>query len=250
MQFRYDYNRGSIMPLVLVASVLIGFATLSTVMLTNFSSREAAITIDPPELTTVPGNTFTILVLVSSALPVNAFTGMVTFDNTILAVDSISYNTSIADLWTEEPWFSQGAGTINFTGGTTHPGGFTGTGALITITFKALAPGNAKLQLHNTRVLEHDGLGTDAPLAAPIDTIFTVASSTRETETVTAPTQTTVTVVPHFEPTDLNHDGTTSLGDISIFLLYLATLDARGDVTGDGHVNATDFSVLLNARTH
>jgi hypothetical protein len=103
MQFGHTYTRGSILPLVLVASAILGFAALGTVMLTDFSSREAAMTIDPTALTTVPGDTFTISVLVSSALPVNAFTGMLTYDNTVLAVNSISYNTSIADLWTENP---------------------------------------------------------------------------------------------------------------------------------------------------
>ena len=249
MQFIPITTRGSVVPLVLMASVLFGFAALSTVMLTNFSSREAAMTIDPTELTTVPGQTFTISVLVSSALPVNAFTGMVTFDHSVVAVDSISYNTSIADLWTEEPWFSQGDGTINFTGGTTHPGGFTGTGALVTVTFKAVAPGDAKLQLHDARILEHDGFGTDALLATQIDTIFTVATDTIRTS-ANVDTITSVTVMPTFAPTDLNRDGHVTLGDISIFLIYLATADARGDVTADGHVNATDFSVMLDARNH
>lgn len=247
MQSKRVYNRGGIIPLVLVASAIVGFAALSTVMLTNFSSREAAMTIDPGELTTVPGNTFTISVLVSSALPVNAFTGMVTFNQSVIAVDSISYNTSIANLWTEEPWFSQGAGTINFTGGTTRKGGFTGTGTLVTVTFKALTPGDAKLQLHNARILQHDGLGTDTTLAEPLGTIFTVTTHTSETA-MTVPVATKVNVIPLYLPTDLNHDGHTDLADISIFLLYLATGDKRGDVTSDGHVNATDFSVLLDAR--
>ncbi len=249
MQFIPITIRGSVAPLVLMASVLFGFAAFSTALLTNFSSREAAMTIDPTELTTVPGQTFTISVLVSSALPVNAFTGMVTFDHGVVAVDKIDYNTSIANLWTEEPWFSQGEGTINFTGGTTHPGGFTGTGALVTVTFKALAPGDAKLQLHDARILEHDGLGTDAPLAIPIDTIFSVATDTMHT-TLNVDTITSVTVKPTFAPTDLNHDGHITLSDVSIFLLYLATGDTRGDVTGDGHVSVTDFSVLLDARNH
>ena len=247
MQSRRTDNRGSIIPLALMASVLFGFATLSTLMLTNFSSREAAMTIDPTALTTIPGKTFTISVLVSSALPVNAFTGMVTFDTNVVSVDAISYNTSIADLWTEEPWFSQGAGTINFTGGTTRAGGFTGTGALLTVTFKAKKPGDAKIRLANARILEHNGLGTDAELSAPIDTLFTVATDTIDTDAVT-PVATAVHVMPTFAPTDLNHDGQTTLSDVSIFLLYLTTGDKRGDVTGDGHVNGSDFSVMLHAR--
>ncbi len=240
-------NRGSILPLTLVASVIIGLAALSTVMLTNFSSREAAMTIDPTELTTTPGQTFTISVLVSSALPVNAFTGMITFDQAVLGIEKIDYNTSIADLWTEEPWFSQGAGTINFTGGTTRTGGFTGTGSLITVTFRALTAGPAHLVLQNARILQHDGFGTDAQLSTPIDSVFTVIPE--DLHTVDSHnTNAVVTVTPNYARTDLNHDGQTNLGDISVFMLYLATQDTHGDVSGDGHVNTTDLSLILGAR--
>lgn len=249
MQSAYFYTRGSILPLTLMASVILGFATLSTVMLTNFSSREAAMTIDPIELTTVPGQTFTVSVLVSSALPVNAFTGMVTFDHVVLSVEAISYNTSIADLWTEEPWFSQGDGTINFTGGTTRSGGFTGTGGLITVTFRALTAGPAHLTLQNARILQHDGFGTDVPLSAPIDTVFTVIPETLHS-VASHDSAAVVTIAPTYSPTDLNHDGHTSLGDISVFMLYLATQDKQGDVSGDGYVTTKDLSLILAARGH
>ena len=247
MQSFTPWTRGTILPIALLASALIGLMTVGGVIFSTFSSREAAMTIDPTALTAVPGNTFTISVLVSSALPVNAFTGMVTFDPAVLTVAHIDYNTSIADLWTEEPWFSQGAGTINFTGGTTRAGGFIGTGALLVVTFQATQPGDAKLQLHNARILQHDGLGTDAPLSLPIDTIFTVVQDNLET-IISDDTTAAVTVTTTFAPTDLTHDGHTTLGDISVFLLYLATGDSRGDVSGDGHLNTTDLSIILNAR--
>jgi hypothetical protein len=237
------------MPFTLVASAVIGLMALAGVFVSNFSSREAAMTLDPTELAAVPGEAFTVSVLVSSAIPVNAFTGMVTFDHTVLSIEKIDYNTSIADLWTEEPWFSQGDGTINFTGGTTHPGGFTGTGALVVITFKATAPGDAKLVLQNARILQHDGLGTDVSLATPIDTAFTVTPASLTTITSRNSTS-EITVTPPVIPTDLNQDGKTTLADISIFMLYLATGDTRGDITRDGHINTTDLSILLDARSH
>ena len=240
-------THGHIIVLTLIASALVGCMAIASVYVSNFSSREAAMTLDPLELVAVPGDTFTVSVLVSSGIPVNAFTGMVTFEHEVLSIEKIDYNTSIADLWTEEPWFSQGDGTVNFTGGTTRPGGFTGTGALVTITFKALTPGDAKLVLGNARILQHDGLGTDVPLSSPIETAFTVTPDTLTTIT-SQPSGSVVTVTSSVSPTDLNQDGATTLADISVFMLYLATGDMRGDITGDKRINTTDLSILLDAR--
>lgn len=246
--FSRNMNQGTIMAYALLASAFFGVLTAGGVMISNFSSREAAMTIDPTSLTALPGETFTISILVSSAIPVNAFTGMVTFDHRVLSVEKIYYNTSIADLWAEEPWFSQGDGTINFTGAATRPGGFTGTGALVIVNFKAVTAGDALLQLHNARILQHDGLGTEVPLSAPIDTVFTIVPAALHTVT-SNDTNAKVMIAAVFSPTDLNRDGHTTLADISIFMLYLTTFDKRGDVSGDGHVTTTDLSIILDART-
>ena len=241
------YNKGSTLPIILAAGAILGLMTLSNVLFSIPSSREATMYIAPSELTAVPGDLFSVTIDVTSGLPVNAFTGVVRFNTDILSVDKIDYNTSIADLWTEEPWFNQGAGSVQFTGGTTRPSGFRGTGTLITITFKAVATGDAELGLHEARILQHDGLGTDTPLGEPIDTIFTVVPESLHA-IVTPDTSADITVIKTFAPSDLNRDGKISFQDISIFMMYLATGDQAGDVSGDGRVNTTDLSIVLDAR--
>ncbi len=239
-------THGSIYPVALLASALVGLATISSVLLSIPASREATMYIEPSILTTTTGEIFVVNVTVAANLPVNAFTGKIIFNRNILTVEKIDYNTSIADLWAEEPWYNDGDGTLNFTGGTTRPGGFTGVGSLITITFKSLTPGNAELWLTDAHILQHDGMGTEATLSSPIDTVFTVIPETLH-EVAPVDSAVAVTVMTTSPGTDLNQDGITNLRDISIFMLYLATLDQRGDISRDGYVTITDASIMLNA---
>lgn len=240
--------RGTIYPLVLIASAVAGLLALSGSLLSTPSTREATMYIEPSNLSVKPGETFTINVTVVSNLPVNAFAGKIVFDRTVLVVEKIDYNTSIADLWAQEPWYNEGDGTLSFIGGTTKGGGFTGAGSLITVTFKAKGLGNANMWLVDSRILQHDGKGTEAPMALPIDSVFTVIPN----ELVNVSTKDAsidIKVQPQFQNTDLSGDGTTSLGDISIFMVHLATTNLRSDFNNDGKVNTVDLSILLNART-
>lgn len=208
--------------------------------------------LSPLSAVMVPGETFNVSVIVESNTPVNAFLGDLRFDPTVLEIYSISYNTSIADLWAEEPWYSNGAGTMNFTGGTTKTGGFTGTGKLLTITFVAVKEGDGSIWFNTARVLKHDGLGSDAVLSKPIDGLFSVTDPLPQTEqkfgkSGFGSTLTVTTEPPKFALTDLNKDGEQSLVDISVFMKFLATQNAAADFNNDGKVSTADLSILLNS---
>lgn len=242
-----NLNKGSIIPITLIASAIIGFLALTGMMLIpDLTSHDTSIFINPSKLQINPGQKFTINVTVKSNTPVNAFTGILEFDETKLKVDRIDYNTSIANLWAQEPWFNKGTGKIVFTGGTTKMGGFTGEGNLVTVTFLALGNGSTYLKLTNARILKHDGLGTDAELSTPIDAVFTISTST----SIITEDKSTISSgnIPVQKSTDLNDDGYTNLLDVSIFMIHLATQNLRSDFNNDGHVNTTDLSILLNNR--
>ncbi len=242
-------KKGTIIPATLAASAIIGFLTLTGLYLLPARIPPTSMHLDPIQLTVQPTATFTVQVRVDSLTPVNAFAGTLQFDSRALAVEKIEYNTSIADLWAETPWFSNGDGTITFAGGSTRVGGFTGSGSLITVTFTALALGEATLKLTDTRVLQHDGLGTDVPLTTPIEAVFTIGS-TSDTQAVLPPELvTTIAVIPAGgQSTDLNNDTLTNLADVSIFMLYLTTGNSRADFNQDGRVSTADLSILLNQR--
>ncbi len=107
------------------------------------------------------GDDFSIKVGVNPAAgeSVNAADGVVTFDKDLISVVSISKDGSSFSLWTADPSFSNSAGTVTFSGGT--PTAFTTPGTVVTIKFKAKAPGTVKLAFSKGSVLAADGKGTD-----------------------------------------------------------------------------------------
>lgn len=196
------------------------------------------------------GDNVNVQIVVAAKTPINVFKGELLFDPEYFEVADISYNTSIADLWAELPWYSNGAGTLNFAGGATHTGGFTGEGSLITITFRAKQVGYTTLHLRDVRILKHDGLGTDTSVMAPIDVLFTVDEDTLEKSSVSIqdPEPTKISVTNGTPHTDLNGDGVQSIADVSMFIRTMFRGDVRYDFNGDGHVDTADLGIIMNAR--
>lgn len=106
------------------------------------------------------GQTFTARVVINTAgQNINAAEGTISFKPTELSVVSIAKG-SIFNLWTAEPSFSNGAGTISFSGGT--PTGYTGgAGTVLSITFRAKSAGTPRVEFSNGAVLAADGRGTN-----------------------------------------------------------------------------------------
>jgi len=243
-------RKGTVVPATLVASAVLGLiAFMSFLALPLSTDVVADMRLQPTSQTIAVGETFTVNIIVEATVPVNVFAGKLTFNNDTLSVESINYNTSIADLWAEEPWYSNGAGTLNFAGGTTQRGGFTGTGALLTITFKAITEGTGAFIISKAQILKHDGLGTDVELAKPIDALFTVQDTASSSEASTLLQKdilgTTYRVVETAPSRDLNGDGKQSIADASILLLNLGSQDMRYDLNLDGKVDLKDLNLVL-----
>lgn len=250
MQSVKDFMRqGNVVPASLIASAFIAFLTVMSLLIIPLSpTPSTSMRLEPLNKTVTEGEIFTVDVIVDSSIPVNVFAGDLYFDTQTLSVESIAYNTSIADLWAEEPWYSNGDGTLNFAGGTTRKGGFTGTDKLISVTFKATGVGNGRLSIDDATILQHDGLGTDAPLSTPIDAIFTIAPEATTTDQnliVQTSLGTSYNVVATPPSIDLNGDGKQSIADTSIFLLKLTSNDPRYDFNLDGEINLKDLNILL-----
>lgn len=243
----HTWSPGTIIPAALIVSAA---ALLTAVLGTLFLTGEPVtdMYLAPSSTIHTVGDTFTLDVMVSSLIPVNVFAGEVRFDPSRIRISSIDYNISIADLWAEKPWYVNGEGTLSFGGGTTRPGGFFGTGNLLTITFETVAPGEAAVVIDNPRILLHDGMGTDAELKPSIDAIITVQDTPNllkeNTERMVAP----ITITREKPKTDLNGDGEHTIADMSIFMMHLAKNDSRSDFNEDGTVNAADLSILLGKK--
>ena len=240
------------MPFVHISRWLLGSIVVAILGLggSMLISPKVDMRIEPQSGTQLVGKTFETKIVVSSETPVNVFKGVMHFDPSILMIETIDYNTSIADLWAERPWYQNGEGTLNFIGGTTRHGGFIGTGQIITVRFRTLQEGTATINLDEVRILKHDGLGSDVPVSTPIDAIFTIENTTLEEQTVfqksvVGPTLYVVSTRPK---TDLNQDGQQTIVDISIFMQDLLTQNLRSDFNNDQSVNAADLSIILDAK--
>ena len=233
---------------IMVGSVIVGLIGLYSVVIQS-SDPETAMRLEPRSGVTTLNEKFTVSIMVDSKIAVNAFSGQLNYDPKIIKVNEIQYNTSIADLWVEEPWYSNGDGTIKFAGGTTVPGGFTGSGSLLEISFTPIASGEVSLNLNAARIFIHDGFGTEANLTDSVDALFTVAAILDQAQLVVdTQSKSKITVMPDASFFDLNNDGKINLSDISIFMLNMLGNDTRFDFNQDGHVNTTDLSLLLEAR--
>ena len=147
------FRRGSAIPITLVGTAIIALgAILGITLVTDETLPEALIRIEPRERSLLVGDPLEIRIIVDSSVPVNVFAGELYFTHDVLRVSSIDYNTSIADLWAELPWYSNGDGVVHFGGGTTQQGGFVGSGTLINITFDTVAIGEGVVSLSGPKI--------------------------------------------------------------------------------------------------
>ncbi len=108
------------------------------------------------------GQAFSVRVNVSSQTQaVNAVSGTVSFPSDLLQVVSISKTDSIMSLWVQDPSFSNAAGTVDFAGVVLNPGFIGSSGKALTINFKAVNSGQAKVKLVEGSLLANDGQGTN-----------------------------------------------------------------------------------------
>jgi hypothetical protein len=91
---------------------------------------------------------------------VNAADGELSFDPSLLAVQSVSKGNSVFNLWTSNPSFSNTAGTVDYSGGSNDA--YTGSsGDVLDVTFKVLATGSAAVKFSSASALAADGQGTN-----------------------------------------------------------------------------------------
>lgn len=125
------------------------------------AANAATLGVSPSTGVYTSGSTFTVRVTINtSGSSINAAEGALSFNTNELSVVNVSRATSIFNLWTTEPTFSNSQGTISFGGGS--PSGYSGSGGTImSITFRALSTGTLRLSYSSGSVLAADGRGTN-----------------------------------------------------------------------------------------
>lgn len=105
---------------------------------------------------------FKIGVFIETEELINAVEGKINFPDGLLGLKSVDDGNSIINLWLERP-AANGAGEIIFSG--IIPGGYKGDkGLIFSATFLVKKEGNGTFDIHNARVLQNDGKGTEAKL--------------------------------------------------------------------------------------
>ncbi|MGC9599428.1 MAG: cohesin domain-containing protein [Minisyncoccia bacterium] len=139
-------------------SLLVGFVVPAAPVL----AAGASLSFGPSSGSYAVGSTFTVNVLVDSGggVGINAADGKISFDPSLLAVQSVSKDNSVFNLWVADPSYSNSDGTVNFSGGVTSA--YAGNaGTIMSITFKAQAAGTAGLKFLSASSLAADGQGTN-----------------------------------------------------------------------------------------
>lgn len=143
-----------------VRKILFSAIVLSLLPLAAFA--QGTLFVSPASGTYETGKLFSILINVDTGnQPINAVSSQINFDNSRLDVTSMGYSSSIFNIWTEEPTFSNAAGSINFSGGLPNPGFVGSSGAILRVTFKTKAAGRAPVVFVSGSVLANDGKGTN-----------------------------------------------------------------------------------------
>jgi hypothetical protein len=128
----------------------------------SFSSAQAAaLYLSPASGQYTALSTIPVKVYVNSAgTTINAIESSIKYPADILEIKSISKASSLIQLWSKEPSFSNESGLASYSGGVPSPG-FTGTGITLTINFLAKKEGEATIYFSSGMVLAADGRGTD-----------------------------------------------------------------------------------------
>lgn len=131
------------------------------------------------------GQVFSVPVTVSTGPsdPINAVSAVLSFPANLLQVVSVDKGGSVVDFWVSNPSFSNSEGTVSFEGGIYNPG-FSGSGGkVVSILFKAKAPGSANLSFISSSILANDGQGSNILERANASSITIVPAGQAKTDT-------------------------------------------------------------------
>jgi hypothetical protein len=157
------------------SKILYGVACIGMCLFGGQITHAATLKVSPSTGVYTVGSPFSVSVILNTeGKSVNASDGQLSFNPRELQVVGVSRGSSIFNLWTEEPTFSNSAGTVSFGGGS--PSGYKGGGGtIISVTFKPLGAGTPKITFKSGSVLAADGMGTNV-LTGMSGGTFTIAA--------------------------------------------------------------------------
>lgn len=140
--------------------IIIIFFIFGVFLILPAFSFSASLYLQPSSKNLNVGDNLTITIYVeSSDQSMNAASGRITWDNSILKYISHSKSGSIFNFWVREPEIE--GNEFVFEGVVFNPGFKGKSGKILTINFKAIKPGEVKIDFISGMVLANDGMGTN-----------------------------------------------------------------------------------------
>lgn len=172
-------------PLMVISLILAVFSVSPSVV----RAESASFYLSPSSGTFFVGSTFDVSVFVNTeGSSINAVQVDLKFPPDKFQVVNPTTGKSFISVWADQPFFSNEDGLISFKGGVPSPGIKTSGGLVSTITFRAKAPGTAKIYfLDSSKVLLADGKGTDILKTTMVGEYYFIIPSP-EGPKVTSPT--------------------------------------------------------------
>lgn len=214
---RYRYHFVAGLPIVALLASSLSFS--------QDPGEDLCITAQNSRYVTV-GEQAIVRVIANADEPINTVSGTIRIPAPLLEVGAVTPTPSILDLWAEAPTVAENGALLRFSGGTTRPGGFTGTGTVITFTVTPLTPGEATIRFEEAHMFAHNGTGQEVSCAMGPMTFF-VRDAARPSP-------------------DVNDDARVDIFDLGtlsarMFLAY----DRRYDLNTDGKVGIDDLVLAL-----
>lgn len=175
----------------MVKRIFLVFGLIASFLIIPFESQAqgAVLFLSPQTGTFYVGSTFDVSILVDTkGYTINTVDVTLNFPPEILQVVEPFGKKSILTIWASPPSYSNIEGRVSFQGGIPQTGIKTSSGLLFTITFRAKAPGKARIVFDkNSKVLLHDGNGTNI-LSSTIGGLYTIAIPPPQGPKVFSPT--------------------------------------------------------------
>ena len=225
-------------PMLFVVAAFLGASVVD-------STSQSYIHIESSESSVKAGEVFSIGIYVSAHVPVNAVDIALSFPDTQVEVMGIDVGESVITLWTVDPYVEDN--TVVLRGGTFRKG-FKGDHLIATVNAKANTSGLATFEVSDVLLLAGDGSGSEVSVTSSgqESTHLYVANedgtfaTTVSSEGSGVEGTVTIRIV-----TDIDGDGSVSLGDVSRFMAAWSSKAEVFDFSGDGKMTFRDFAIIL-----
>lgn len=217
-------------PLIVVTALFASIASVLPIDSSYVTVRTGASSVAKDE-------EFTIDVLVTAHVPINAVDLVLTYPESKMDIDGIDTGTSVITLWTEAPRAENGS--IYLRGGTFRKG-FLGEHTIARIKAHATESGDARILIKETQLVAGDGKGTNVePTQSTAYNEVRISVLGDEDGLISA--KAAISVV-----TDTDGDGDVDINDIMAFMNAWFSQTTFFDFNGDGRMTFKDFSILLS----